>query len=143
MLPCHEAAKPDILNTNQDLTQKVCNKILSAIFWLHEQHFVHRDIRWDNIVLHNGSAVLIDFCSAIGIASLPSKVEYHGGYVCCPPRLLIGQSVYAPYTPRIDDNYHAYILLINSILFPKSMWDFSPLWLRYLHPTKQITYQQG
>ena len=82
MLPSGEA---ELLGSNQDLVRKVCNEILSATSWVHKQHFVHRDIRWDNIVLHHGSAVLIDVGSAISVADPPSEVEYYGDVYAVPP----------------------------------------------------------
>ncbi|KAF8539197.1 hypothetical protein BDD12DRAFT_839034 [Trichophaea hybrida] len=130
MLPSGEPAKPALLNTNQALAQKVFREILSAISWLHEQHIVHRDIRWDNIVLHEDSAALIDFGTAIDVSNPSLNVTYEGGYICCPPRLLFGRDLDAPYTPQMSDDYHAYLLLLNSVLFPNSMVGFHSAQIR-------------
>ena len=87
MLPVGEPATPALVNNNQTLARNVFRMIISAISWLHERN-VHRDIRWDNIILHNNSAVLIDFGTAIDIRKKTGDVPYEGGYICGPPRLL-------------------------------------------------------
>ncbi len=122
MEPVGEPALPSVFNSNQSLARDVCREILSAIIWLHERNIVHRDIRWDNIVLHEDSAVLIDFGTAIDIGKITCDVQYEGGYICCPPRLLCNLN--ALYRPQKSDDYHAYLLLLNSVLFPKSMVGF-------------------
>jgi hypothetical protein len=122
MEPVGEPAIPALFNSNQYLARAVFQEIFSAIIWLHERNIVHRDIRWDNIVLHEDSAVLIDFGTAIDIGKTTWDVQYEGGYICCPPRLL--RNLNALYRPRKSDDYHAYILLLNSVLFPKSMDGF-------------------
>lgn len=100
--------------------KKVLNDVVDALQWLHDNHIVHRDVRLDNIVWDVTHAVLIDFGTAIDIRAKPTAVEYHGGYVCCPPDV-IGKFTNA-YVPAPSDDCFAVVLLVNSILFP-ARWE--------------------
>ncbi|KAA8906867.1 hypothetical protein FN846DRAFT_890009 [Sphaerosporella brunnea] len=120
MTPVGQKIVPRNLNNDQKVAQAVLSDVLSAISWLHEHNIVHRDIRWDNVILNDSRAVLADLGTAV---TLPcSDVNYRGGFICCPPRLL--SDVAAPYTPEVADDLHAFLLLVNTLLYPKSVEGF-------------------
>lgn len=98
---------------------RLLHDLLDALEWLHTHQIVHRDVRLDNIVWDITHAVLIDFGTAIDIHGT-SDVAYHGGYLCCPPRLL--GNLDGEYTPVPADDCFAVVLLVNTILFP-SRWE--------------------
>ncbi|KAF8241202.1 hypothetical protein K440DRAFT_26246 [Wilcoxina mikolae CBS 423.85] len=114
-------ADPAAIITSQSISRSVLTHILDAITWLHSQGIIHRDIRWDNIVLYADHPLLIDFGVSICIPT-PSPVKYYGGYICCPPRLL--DNIRQHYHPTRADDYHAYVLLANALLFPCSTVGF-------------------
>ncbi|KAA8914055.1 hypothetical protein FN846DRAFT_1013820 [Sphaerosporella brunnea] len=117
MLPVAEPVDTLQLNNNGLMARTVTTDVLSAMTWLHERSIVHRDIRWDNILLHDGHGLLVDFGSAVFLPTPP--VSYQGGFDCCPPRVL--PVIDQPYTPAKADDYHAYVLLFNALLHPRSM----------------------
>lgn len=100
---------------------KVLVDVLDALQWLHTQHIIHRDVRLGNIIWDIDHAVLIDLGAAIDVADRgESNILFCGGYVCCPPRL-IGQ-LNALYIPSFADDCLAFVLLVNTILFP-ARWE--------------------
>lgn len=100
--------------------KKVLIDVLDALKWLHDRHIVHRDVRLDNIVWDITHAVLIDFGTAIDISAKQTPVDYHGGYVCCPPDV-IGKFNNL-YVPAPSDDCLSVVLLVNSVLFP-ARWE--------------------
>lgn len=126
--------------------------VLEGITWVHESGLVHRDIRIDNVLVYTQHhsppttptrekrGMLIDFdkATAIGV-----PCEYEGGYICCPLELLRAQitppespSSSAPttntisntiklYTPQKKHDYLAFVLLVNTLLFPYTMQSYS------------------
>lgn len=99
--------------------QKVLSDVLDALMWLHSHNIIHRDVRLDNIIWNVDHAVLIDLGTAVDTSD-GTLVNFNGGYVCCPPKLLGDmQCIYLP-TPA--DDCLSVVLLVNSILFP-SRWD--------------------
>ncbi|KAA8894818.1 kinase-like domain-containing protein [Sphaerosporella brunnea] len=120
MLPVGKPVDMVLLNNNGLMARQVTADVFSAMTWLHEHNIVHRDIRWGNIILHNGHGVLIDFGSAVVLPTPP--IPYEGGFLCCPPRIL--PSITQPYTPAKADDYHAFVLLFNALLHPRSMKSF-------------------
>ncbi|KAA8903377.1 hypothetical protein FN846DRAFT_891144 [Sphaerosporella brunnea] len=123
MLPVGVPANPAELHRAPLLARCVLEDVLQALEWLHEQNIVHRDVRWDNIVVVNEChGVLVDLGSAIEIRAGDQNVVYQGGFLCCPPRLL--RNGEKPYLPAPADDYHAFILLVNAVLFPTSFRHF-------------------
>lgn len=104
-------------DTRTDCT-KVLIDVLDALRWLHSHDIVHRDVRLDNIIWDINHAVLIDLGTAIDISN-GNNVDFNGGYVCCPPKLLGKLSTV--YKPTPADDCLAVVLLVNTILFP-SRW---------------------
>lgn len=99
---------------------KVVIDVLDALKWLHDHHIVHRDVRLDNIIWDVTHAVLIDLGTAIDISGKRTPIEYHGGYVCCPPSV-IGKFDNL-YLPAPADDCLSVVLLVNSVLFP-ARWE--------------------
>lgn len=97
---------------------KVTTDVIDALEWLHTNNIVHRDVRLDNIIWDIDHAVLIDLGTAIDI-SRGNGVDFNGGYVCCPPKLL--GKLDTVYKPAPADDCIAVVLLVNTILFP-SRW---------------------
>lgn len=93
------------------------NDILNALKWLHENHIIHRDVRWDNIIWDGDHAILIDLGASVYLTGPHMSVKsYKGGNICCPPRL-IGE-FQKEYTPLPADDCHAFVLLVSILLFP-------------------------
>ncbi|KAA8902290.1 hypothetical protein FN846DRAFT_891524 [Sphaerosporella brunnea] len=120
MLPVAQPVDTVLLNNNGFMARTVTSDVLSAMTWLHERGIVHRDIRWDNIMMHSEHGLLVDFGAAVFLPTPP--VSYQGGFACCPPRVL--PVIDRPYTPSRADDYHAYVLLFNAVLHPRSMKSF-------------------
>ncbi|KAF8241297.1 hypothetical protein K440DRAFT_630993 [Wilcoxina mikolae CBS 423.85] len=124
VVPVGERINPKELNDHSQQSKIILSDVLAALVWLHEQHIIHRDVRWDNIVEHNNHGYLIDFGSAV-LANSPGKRKYAGGYICCPPRILNSKrGLEEEYTPSKIDDYHAYVLLVNTLVFPASTAGF-------------------
>lgn len=98
---------------------KVLADVLNALSWLHNHQIIHRDVRIDNIIWVVDHAVLIDLGTAVDISS-GDKVNFNGGYICCPPTLLGNLSCI--YKPIPADDCLAVVMLVNTILFP-SRWE--------------------
>lgn len=105
----------DLHTLKQTEARSILREILSAIQWLHGKRIIHRDIRWDNIVVPAaGHAVLIDFGAAV--LDDGSLRDYEGGIVCAPTRV-IGDPDRC-YQPSPADDCAAWVLLINALLTP-------------------------
>lgn len=98
---------------------KVLVDVLDALRWLHNHQIIHRDVRIDNIIWVVDHAVLIDLGTAVDMSS-GDMVNFNGGYICCPPRLLGDLS--GIYEPIPADDCLAVVMLVNTILFP-SRWE--------------------
>lgn len=104
----------NIFTMNQPLAFTILNDILTALQWLHTNKIIHRDVRWDNIVVVGGRGVLIDFGAAI---SHDGRLhDFQGGIVCAPSRV-IGQFD-RQYLPSPVDDCLAWVLLLNALLAP-------------------------
>ncbi|KAA8894702.1 hypothetical protein FN846DRAFT_912596 [Sphaerosporella brunnea] len=120
MLPCGVPADPDDLNGWPTRARCVLNDVWSALMWLHKHDILHRDIRWDNIVLYGTRAVIVDYGGGIDLGELAGDAtDYVGGFICCPPRLL--GDLQRPYYPKRGDDYHAYVLLVNTLMMPQTV----------------------
>lgn len=105
----------DLHTLTQTKARKILREILDALKWLHEHQIIHRDVRWDNIVVPlGGDAVLIDFGAAV--LDDGSLRDYEGGIVCAPTRV-IGDPDHR-YQPSPADDCAAWVLLINALLTP-------------------------
>lgn len=114
-------------NTYQATT--VLTDIHSALAWLHKQGIVHRDVRCDNIVIDSsGHGVLIDFDAACEYRRSSTRI-WRGGYISCPPshvrevlRKPTGWTTF--YAPGPADDWHAFVLLVNCLVFPTTFVGF-------------------
>ncbi|KAA8912228.1 hypothetical protein FN846DRAFT_887345 [Sphaerosporella brunnea] len=122
--PCGRPVDLDHVRALPRMAQKVLTQILDALLWLHSKDIIHRDVRWDNIVLTSvDEAYLIDFGCAIARTS--ERIYYRGGFICCPPKL-IGKLKDHLYIASFEDDYLAYVLLANALLYPRSVIGFEP-----------------
>lgn len=115
---------------NQVQAQTVLTDVLDALVWLHALGIVHRDVRCENIVIApNGHAVLIDFDAACDYRRGSARL-WRGGYICCPPshiRRVITSKLSWPttvYSPAPSDDWHAWVLLANCLMFPTAFAGF-------------------
>lgn len=106
-------------DSHSDWAKVLCD-VLDALKWLHSHKIIHRDVRLDNIVWDVDHAVLIDLGTAVD-TSCGDTVDFNGGYVCCPPKIL--GNLQAVYQPTPADDCLAVVLLVNTILFP-SRWEY-------------------
>ena len=106
-------------------------EIIGGIHWLHTTaRVIHRDIRRDNIILHNGSPVIIDFdCSYIIPGDDRASTTYSGGLICVPNRVINkakavidngggGEVQTITYVPEVEDDLFAFVMLVIALLFP-------------------------
>lgn len=116
------------MSLNPQQARGILNDITSAVQWLHLRHIIHRDIRCENIVLHNSRAILIDFDLAFFLLwSVPTT--YSGGHICIPPTHLkgiIAQGWQYQYCPALSDDCYAVLLLAYILLFPSRFAGFRP-----------------
>ncbi|KAF8431545.1 hypothetical protein BGX38DRAFT_1263415 [Terfezia claveryi] len=115
-------------------------EIIDSIFWLHSTaRIIHRDIRRDNIIIHEGHPIIIDFdCSYKLNARDQAKITtYAGGLICVPKRVVKraineidaggdGQVQSMSYTPKKKDDLFAFVILVISMIFP-SQFDKFPV----------------
>ncbi|KAA8911930.1 hypothetical protein FN846DRAFT_904009 [Sphaerosporella brunnea] len=60
--PCGRPVHLDHVRAIPSMAQKVLTQILDALLWLHSKEIIHREVRWDNIVLASvDDAYLIHF----------------------------------------------------------------------------------
>lgn len=104
----------NIFAMKQPLACTILRDILTALEWLHNKNIIHRDVRWDNIVVVGARGVLIDFGAAI--IHDGRLHDFEGGIVCAPSRV-IGQFD-RPYLPSPVDDCLAWVLLLNALLAP-------------------------
>ncbi|KAA8895410.1 hypothetical protein FN846DRAFT_894182 [Sphaerosporella brunnea] len=107
--------------------QAALHDILGALTWLHGLGIIHRDIRIDNVILHEPHGrrphpVIIDFDHAIDIsADEELEVLYEGGYICCPPELVCDAEfdiLRDTYRPRRRHDFQGFVLLVLQCLLP-------------------------
>lgn len=105
----------DLQTLTQTKARKILREMLESLKWLHGNRIIHRDVRWDNIVVpFGGQAVLIDFGAAV--IDNGSMCDYNGGIVCAPTRVIGDPD--RRYRPSPADDCAAWVLLINSLLSP-------------------------
>jgi hypothetical protein len=119
ILPIGEPVLP---GESAAISRKVVRGMIDGLRYLHGQGIVHRDIRLSNLILkrewNDVNAVIIDYETAFDSERnhLPgNEVDYSGGYICWPRRLL--QSREQSYTPEPADDL-ACILVVLHLLFP-------------------------
>lgn len=114
---------------NHYQAQQVLNDVYDALRWLHKLGIVHRDVRCENVVIVSGRAVLIDFDSACDYRRGSAR-PWKGGYICSPPshvrRVIANGSNWSStlYSPSPSDDWRAWVLLANSLMFPNAYAGF-------------------
>lgn len=100
--------------------------LMEGLKFLHGLGIVHRDIRPSNLILDYSkptvNAVIIDYENALLVKNVSEDVEYLGGFISWPLRLL--KSKTSQYIPREEDDLMASILLVLHMLFPQNFDSF-------------------
>ena len=106
------------------VSRKIVRGMLNGLRYLHSRGIIHRDIRLSNLVLkreHNDvNVVIIDYETAFDLEGNHyngNEVDYSGGYICWPRRLLLSRE--QSYTPKPADDLFACILVVLHLLFPR------------------------
>lgn len=120
IMPVGSRIDPTELSEHTAIT--ILTDVLAALTWLHSKNILHRDVRIDNVVLHEGRARLIDFGAAIELPAVPDT-PYWGGYLCCPQELIGDFS--RPYTPAKKHDLLAYVMMAALMAFPHTMKSMS------------------
>lgn len=101
--------------------------IHSALTWIHKLGIVHRDVRCDNVIINEqGRGVLIDFGAAVSFRRGSLRI-WSGGYISCPPRLIREVHRHGwlkTYAPSASDDWHAFVLMVNCLVFPTTFVGF-------------------
>ncbi|TFK64040.1 hypothetical protein BDN72DRAFT_287559 [Pluteus cervinus] len=125
--PVGEGLSPLKVNAMPGSLPSIMDGICDGLNFIHSQDIIHRDIRWDNIILvDKNRPVIIDFNSAT-TANVP--VHFSGGYICCPPEVLELGSATLEYTPIPAHDWKAYVLLLHSAIFPRLYKNFVVCWV--------------
>ena len=99
---------------------------MEGLEFLHGLGIVHRDIRPSNLTLDYSkptvNAVIIDYENALLVKDVSEEVEYLGGFISWPMRLL--KSKTSRYIPTAEDDLMASILLVLHMLFPRNFDSF-------------------
>jgi len=107
------------------ISRKIIQGMIEGLRYLHGQHIIHRDIRLSNLILQRSgndiNVVIIDYETAYDLEF--DAVEYSGGYLCWPRRLL--ETGTELYTPEAADDLYASILVVLHMLFPRRFDDFN------------------
>jgi Protein kinase domain len=109
-------SKPVDFQQVASVSRKIVEGLVDGLEHLHGLGIVHRDIRPSNLVLdymHN--VVIIDYETSVAFNEV-SQVEYLGGFICWPERLL--KSDIDRYKPQPTDDLLACILVVLHMLFP-------------------------
>jgi hypothetical protein len=100
--------------------------LMEGLKFLHGLGIVHRDIRPSNVILDYSktavNAVIIDYENALLVKDVSEGVQYLGGFISWPMRLLKGKT--SRYIPTAEDDLLASILLVLHMLFPRSFDSF-------------------
>lgn len=115
---------------NHFQAQTLLIDVLDALVWLHSLGIVHRDVRCDNVVVTgSGHGVLIDFDAACDFRRASAR-PWRGGYICCPYShvrdVIAHGSKWSStlYCPSPSDDWHAWVLLANCLMFPTAFAGF-------------------
>ena len=88
---------------------------------------IHRDIRLSNLILqrigNDVNVTIIDYETAFD-RNNPNTVDYSGGYICWPRRLLEEEAT-ERYNLECSDDLFASILVVLHLLFPRRFDEFN------------------
>ena len=106
------------------VSRKIVRGMIDGLKYLHSRGIIHRDIRLSNLILkreqNDVNVIIIDYETAFDSErnhSTGNEVDYSGGYICWPRRLL--QSRKQSYIPAPADDLFACILVVLHLLFPR------------------------
>lgn len=112
------------------VSRKIVRGMIDGLRYLHSRGIIHRDIRLSNLILkrerNDINVVIIDYETAFDSErnhSTGNEVDYSGGYICWPRRLL--QSQEQAYVPEPADDLFACILVVLHLLFPQRFDEFN------------------
>ena len=112
------------------VSRKIVQGMIDGLRYLHRQGIIHRDIRLSNLILkrekNDVKVLIIDYETAFDPKqnhSTDNKVEYSGGYICWPRRLLLSSE--GLYMPEPADDLFACILVVLHLLFPLRFDEFN------------------
>ena len=109
------------------ISRKIVRGMIEGLRYLHNLHIIHRDIRLSNLILkrtaNDVNVVIIDYETAFAFDQGPREVEYAGGYICWPTRLL--QTGTKLYVPSPADDLFASVLVVLHLLFPSRFDEFN------------------
>jgi hypothetical protein len=112
--------KPIKFREGQTTSRIIVHCLIDGLKFLHELGIVHRDIRPSNLILDHTkptvNVVIIDYETAVVVDEVSQGVEYHGGFISWPKRLIENNTV--QYVPKPEDDLFASILLVLHMLFP-------------------------
>jgi len=97
------------------MARRVVEGLVNGLEYLHSVGIIHRDIRPSNLIMHHMDVVIVDFETSIQVDER-TEVEYEGGHICWPRRLLETHVIH--YVPEAADDLMACILVVLHLLFP-------------------------
>ena len=106
----------------QAISRIIVQHLMDGLKFLHDLGIVHRDLRPSNLIVEYSAdnkvnVVIIDFENALLLKDVPKLgVDYLGGYISWPMRHLL--SCETLYSPKVEDDLLASILLVLHLLFP-------------------------
>jgi serine/threonine protein kinase len=104
----------------QSTSRRIVQCLIDGLKFLHDLGIVHRDIRPSNLILNYNKStvnvVIIDYETAVVVDDALQRVEYHGGFISWPKRLIENNTSH--YIPQPEDDLLASILLVLHMLFP-------------------------
>ena len=104
----------------QTTSRVIVQCLIDGLKFLHELGIVHRDIRPSNLILDYTktmvNVVIIDYETAVVVNDVSQGVEYCGGFISWPKRLI--ENNILRYIPKPEDDLFASILLVLHMLFP-------------------------
>ena len=120
IVPC---GKPIEFREVQSVSCKIVTQLMDGLEFLHNLGIVHRDIHPSNLILHSSksgdSLVIIDYENAVLVEEVSNRVDYFGGYISWPIKLL--KSNDSIYIPRAEDDLFASILVVLHMLYSHSI----------------------
>lgn len=101
----------------RNLSWKLVQRLMDGLQWLHSQSIIYRDIRPSNFVVDGvDNLVIIDYETAV-VQVEEEQVEYMGGFICWPKRLILANQ--KMYMPEPEDDLYASILAVSHMVFPE------------------------
>ena len=95
---------------------KIVEGLMKGLKWLHTEGIIHRDIRPSNLVIKGShTLVIIDYETAV-MPVEGQEVEYAGGFICWPKRLITSNRTH--YVPEAVDDLLASILAVLHMVYP-------------------------